>query len=85
LFYTVASGSGLILGELIYDGSTWIEGELRCSRLGVSSYSTLAALPGSSSKGDYPKVYYTNSKDKVNEAYYKDDQWSNSEIGNLKG
>jgi len=50
--------------------------------LGVSNYSTLVALPGSSSKGDYSKVYYTNNKDKVNEAYYKDDKWSNTGINN---
>ncbi|KAI1181101.1 hypothetical protein F4777DRAFT_573175 [Nemania sp. FL0916] len=47
----------------------------------IASYSVLAALPGSDARGDYPKIYYTASNtDKVNEAYYKNARWCNSEI-----
>ncbi|KAI0398885.1 hypothetical protein F4802DRAFT_591628 [Xylaria palmicola] len=81
LFYTRTADAGLIIAELIYDGSSWFEGELKCSKLGIATYSTLTALPGSSTKGDYPRVYYTASKtDKLNEAYYKSDQWFNVEL-----
>ena len=73
----------LRLSELIYDGSTWVEGELKCSELRVSNNSSFAALSGSSSEGDYPKLYYVAGENDVEvwEAYWQNNQWYSNRIG----